>query len=830
MRIRTVALLLTGGIGLVTFAGIASIYGTQRNYLKRLDETKSLVHVIGDISRFVEAMALERGVYNQLLVSEQRSENDVAALATPRVEMTDRVFADSESDLSRLPGALRQPIDRFIQKARSELSGARSDFRNALPKGQADRISASEHVVKRFLEAAGFIDEAIIQAEREVSDREPRIGLIVKNPRLANEMREAAGQRSTILSRYVGTRVPFDDDARDKVSELTGAVHGAWIRLQRLSRQAGDTPRLEEAIENIRTKFMMEGEPIYEGLARDARQGLPPRMGLQEWRAWTVKMLTVILQARDAPIAQALDDISSLETHGRDNATTTIASFLCALVVLLAIGYMLEGRVLRPLNVLTGKLDVDQSRAGSSEDSETIHQYTSRSDEIGALARALERRRHYEKQITHLARHDFLTDLPNRALFREELKRALANCARDSERVAVLCLDLDRFKPVNDTLGHAAGDELLKQVARRLLSCVRTGDLAARLGGDEFGVILPRVDNDSAPQILAERIVQELTRSYNVLGHDITLGTSIGIAMGAAADLNPDTLVHQADLALYRAKAEAGQCFRFYHPEMDTLADDRRRLEVDLRQALEKQQFELHFQPIVRLQDNSVISFEALIRWRHPERGLVSPAAFIPLAEETGLINPIGQWVLAEACQQAATWPAHIGVAVNLSSVQFRQPSLPLQVVTALTKSGLEPSRLELEITEAVLLHDSEATRETLLALRAIGVRIALDDFGTGYSSLSYLSQFEFDKIKIDRSFINDLSSGSASMAIIRAVAALGLELGISVTAEGVESEEQLESVRAIHCTEVQGFLFGRPTAAQQLDRFLEEPRAKSSA
>jgi diguanylate cyclase (GGDEF)-like protein len=824
MRIRTIAFLLTGGIGLVTLAGIATIFQHQRSYLKRLDEARSLVQMIGDASRFVETMALERGVYNQVLVSTSLSADENRALIDPRVRMTDGVFRNTEADLLRLPEE-SQPIVTLIQKAKLEVAQARSNFENARVKSPSlDRVLASEDVVSRFLKAAGFIDEAILKAERAVTEREPRIGLIIKNPRLANEMREAAGQRSTILSRYVGTGVRLDEETRDKVIELTDAVHVAWDHLQRLSRQPGNTPKLEKAIEHINAKFMLEGEPIYAEMARAAGQGVRPIMDLREWRAWTVNMLTTILEARDAPIAEAIDDISELEIAGHRYVNATVASLICALVFLITLGSMLERSVLRPINDLTAKLDLDRNETRSIEDAEIILQYMSRSDEIGALARALERRRHHEQEIAHLARHDFLTHLPNRALFQEELKRAIANCDRDGERVAVLCLDLDRFKPVNDTLGHAAGDELLRQVAKRLSACVRAGDLAARLGGDEFGVILPRVESESAPQFLAERIIHELTRSYDVAGHQIVLGTSIGISVGTADDCTPDTLVHHADLALYRAKADSGQSFRFYEPEMDAHAERRRRLEVDLRQALEKQEFELYFQPIVRLEDTTVTAFEALIRWRHPDRGLVSPADFIPLAEETGLINQIGQWVLMEACQQAAAWPKHIGVAVNLSSVQFKQPGLPLQVVTAMTKSGLEPSRLELEITEAVLLSDSEATQEKLRALRKLGVRIALDDFGTGYSSLSYLSRFSFDKIKIDRSFISALSSGGTSMAIIRAVAALGSELGISVTAEGVESEEQLESIRAIRCTEVQGYLFGRPTAAGLLGQFIAAP------
>jgi EAL domain-containing protein (putative c-di-GMP-specific phosphodiesterase class I) len=310
----------------------------------------------------------------------------------------------------------------------------------------------------------------------------------------------------------------------------------------------------------------------------------------------------------------------------------------------------------------------------------------------------------------------------------------------------------------------------------------------------------------------------------------VTVGVSVGIAIGAGANSTPDELVHQADLALYRVKADGRQSFSFYHRDMDARAEVRRKLEMDLHEAIEKRQFEVHFQPSIRLDDNSVTGFEALLRWRHPDRGMISPAEFIPIAEDTGLINQIGQWVLTEACKQAATWPSHLSVAVNLSPVQFKQPMLPLQVVNALSKSGLHPSRLELEITEAVLLKDTDATQDTLRQLRDIGVRIALDDFGTGYSSLSYLSRFQFDKIKIDRSFVNDMGARSDALSIVRAITSLGVDLGMTVTAEGVETEEQLAHLRTVCCTEVQGFLFSRPRAARDLHEFLTGAKLSGTA
>ncbi|HEY4010685.1 MAG TPA: PAS-domain containing protein, partial [Acidobacteriaceae bacterium] len=365
-------------------------------------------------------------------------------------------------------------------------------------------------------------------------------------------------------------------------------------------------------------------------------------------------------------------------------------------------------------------------------------------------------RRRMEAKVAHMARHDALTDLPNRHSFREEMDAALDRLNRTGETTAALCLDLDNFKAVNDTLGHPLGDRLLCQVGKRLKECLRGCDRVARLGGDEFAVLCPGSDPHQA-STLARRIGEVLSAPYDVDGHHLVVGTSIGIAIAPADGTDPDQLLKKADLALYRAKAEGRGAFCFFEPEMDAHAQARRTLELDLRQALTCGEFELFYQPIVNASTGEVGSLEALIRWNHPGRGRISPAEFIPLAEDIGLIVPIGEWVLRQACGEAATWPDPIKVAVNLSPAQFRSKKLLQAVVGALSASGLVPSRLELEITESVLLHDRKATLETLHSLRQLGVRISMDDFGTGYSSLGYLRSFPFDKIKIDQSFVRDL-------------------------------------------------------------------------
>ncbi|MEA3021917.1 MAG: hypothetical protein QOK01_769 [Alphaproteobacteria bacterium] len=420
-----------------------------------------------------------------------------------------------------------------------------------------------------------------------------------------------------------------------------------------------------------------------------------------------------------------------------------------------------------------------------------------------------------EQRIAHMAGHDALTGLPNRLLFREGMEQALAAPDRDNS-VAVLSIDLDCFKEVNDTHGHPAGDALLRGVADRLRRCVGDG-MVARLGGDEFAMI--RVGAQSAEDVvlLAERILKTLGEPMKVEGHDIRVGSSIGIAIAPAHGDDPDELLKHADTALYRAKADGRRTFRMFEPEMNIQALARRSLEADLRGALDRGEFELHYQPFVNVLSNQVTGFEALIRWNHRDKGLIPPADFIPLAEETGLINPIGDWVLRQACMDAADWPAGLQIAVNLSPVQLRNRALPRLVILALAAARLDPKRLELEITETALLKDDEALLASLHHLRALGVRIAMDDFGTGYSSLKYLRSFPFDKIKIDRSFVNELGIRLDSAAIVRAVAELGRSLAMTTTAEGVETEAQLAHLKHEGCTEVQGYLFSRPRPAGEL-------------
>jgi diguanylate cyclase (GGDEF)-like protein len=427
-----------------------------------------------------------------------------------------------------------------------------------------------------------------------------------------------------------------------------------------------------------------------------------------------------------------------------------------------------------------------------------------------------------QERITHLAKYDDLTGLANRNQFRERINGMLAAMHKRKNHVAIHLIDLDRFKTINDTLGHPIGDKLLKEVASRLKTVIRPGDMITRFGGDEFVVLQIGTERYQDAKWLAERLARTLKDPFDIDGHRIDIGASIGIAMAPMDGVDADQLLKKADMALYAAKNGGGGDHRFFALEMEEAAQERRALELDLREALTSEQFDLYFQPLVDLRSGRVTTCEALMRWRHPRRGMVPPSIFIPIAEETGLIITLGEWALQRACYEAAKWPKSVKVAVNLSPVQFRDRGLALQVVSALAKSGLPAQRLELEVTERLLLEDSDGTLTVMEQLKNLGVSISLDDFGTGYSSLNYLRKFPFQKIKIDQSFIAGLGEERDAQAIIGAVAGLGASLDKTVVAEGIETEEQLKQVKMHGCHEGQGHFFGEPMPADIIQARLE--------
>jgi diguanylate cyclase (GGDEF)-like protein len=478
-------------------------------------------------------------------------------------------------------------------------------------------------------------------------------------------------------------------------------------------------------------------------------------------------------------------------------------------------------------NVRLGKGTRQLTEAPGGRAIEIVNKPLAEGGWVATIEDITERTRADEK-IAHMAHYDALTDLPNRVLFRERLGQAL-KAIRPGEQLAVMYIDIDEFKSVNDALGHQIGDELLMAIADRLSCCLGEADVAARLGGDEFAVIQTAIRSQTETMQLLAAIYRAIREPMDCAGHLISTDASIGIALAPGDGLDLDQLLRNADLALYGAKSDGRRTYRFFEAGMDARAKERRSLELELRQAIADGSFELHYQPLLHLEDGQISCCEALLRWRHPERGTISPADFIPVAEETGLINDLGHWVLNTACREAVNWPDHVHVAVNVSPIQFKSETLALNVATALAASGLSASRLELEITEAVLIRDDDVALEILHQLRELGVSIALDDFGTGYSSLSYLQRFPFDKIKIDRAFIKDLAATGASSTIVQAVVNIATASEMTTTAEGVETEQQRNLLRILGCTEMQGFLFSRPVSAADIRQLLASHRERAA-
>lgn len=494
-----------------------------------------------------------------------------------------------------------------------------------------------------------------------------------------------------------------------------------------------------------------------------------------------------------------------------------LALAIGAIVLVIALSWRVAGTVTRPLQQL------DRATRLISEGRD-VELKVETDDEIGRLAAsfnsmvdAIEER---ERKIIHVGLHDGLTALPNRKLFVEQLDRALARL-REGDRLMIVYVDLDDFKLVNDTLGHTAGDALLRNVAGHLCEALPDA-LVARLGGDEFAIMIEAIDEDQSVAALAEKVRACFDRTVLLDGQQADCSASLGIAIAPSDGINGTVLMKNADLALYRAKDDGKATYHFFEPALDEQARQRRQMELDLRQAIREGGFELYFQPLYNIAENRLQGFEALIRWPHPQRGMISPADFIPLAEETGLIIPIGEWVVREACRQASAWPEEMSIAVNVSPKQFATSGLAQTIMQALVTSGLSPNRLELEITESIFIVNVEKTLATLHTLRDLGVRIALDDFGTGYSSLSYLRSFPFDKVKIDRSFVEDLANDGNAHAVIRAITTLADALGMQTLAEGVEATEQLDILRREGCGYIQGYLFSEPLHPRDVALLLE--------
>ena len=496
-----------------------------------------------------------------------------------------------------------------------------------------------------------------------------------------------------------------------------------------------------------------------------------------------------------------------------------VASLIGLLLVVLASFRLARG--------IAGPITELQKAAKSLEFGERVDLPVRGEDEIGrltssfnAMAAGIFER---EDRIAHMAFNDALTGLPNRFFLREQLDARLKRSIHTDEVVAILCLDLDGFKNVNDTLGHPVGDKLLVKVSERL-SASAPDCFVARLGGDEFAIILAGEGDAERCMAIARLLIAQAHEPFEIDGQQALIGTSIGIALAPADGKDADALLKNADLALYRAKQDGRGVFRFFEQSLDEEAQSRRQIELDLRVALNRGEFELHFQPIYAADGERVVCFEALVRWNHPKHGLLGPDRFIRIAEESGLMLRLGEWILQEACRQAHSWDQDIRVAVNVSPIHFRNPALNSVILQALSNGGVSPSRLEIEITESIFLDPTGDTIAMRHRLRELGVRISLDDFGTGYSSLSYLRNFPFDKIKIDKSFVDDVSNNSSAAAIVQAIVDMASALGMETTAEGVESIEQLQTLRGQGCSSIQGYLLGRPLPALDARRLAAGP------
>ncbi len=611
---------------------------------------------------------------------------------------------------------------------------------------------------------------------------------------------------------FVGmSYVDLADEAYLRLSERVGSISGSKDTAAVRADAKIVLDQLDVAIERAQSDRTRKlGASTLEVMRAATR--LPPADMLQRLPELDHAMNRLVarysadgLAARDA--AGALAD--------RDRLLLVVEA-MAAIVSAAVLGFAVARNLSPPLNAVVAAIKAFTKGEPGHALSERL---LVRRDEIGEVARATVMFGETMRRNVQLAHYDTLTGLANRKLFGERLAQALAMGERTNSAVALLCLDLDRFKIVNDTLGHPAGDRLLCEVGARLQSLLRDIDTAARLGGDEFVVIQQMVGDPSAAATLSERIIAELSLPYDIGGQQVVIGASVGIALYSSGVSDAEALMRSADMALYRAKQDGRGVYRFFEPGMDAGLANRRELEADLRTACARGELELYYQPVCQALSLEVLGMEALLRWNHPTRGQIPPMDFIPIAEDSRLILPIGRWAIDTACRTAAAWSDDRRIAVNLSPVQFGDPDLVATVTAALCEYNLDPARLELEITENVLIDDSERVLDILLQLKAAGVRIVLDDFGTGYSSLSYLRRFPFDKIKIDRSFVHGLGNDPEADTLVACIVALSHSLALEVTAEGVETQQQVDLLRSFGCDYCQGFLLGRPAATPPASR-----------
>jgi diguanylate cyclase (GGDEF)-like protein len=779
-----------------------------------------------------DKIGLERPVVGDALLEDGPADADVRARLAVIRKDTDSTLAHLESRIAEVsyPGAAGQLA--VVQKTRADLATWRTNVDATLSHPRSER---DPNIFAHYIASLNAVFDATSVA-LDIGDlaASQHDGTSVELMTLARHVwavRATMGVRTVPLMAAIDTRVPLDRDQLEAQTQFDGILSANWTPIMALSRRLSGVPGLAVTIAAAREAAEAYDRLCHQVIAAGRTSAVYPISALDLGRT-VVRTAPVLLKIRDEALAAARARVSESRHSALAHVVTAAVVLGLTVVAMIVVLTLLQRRIVSPVLALTdvigriARLDFDVPIPARN-----------RMDEIGRMAVALDALRSgamageaNKAQIVHLARHDALTGLPNRRELEERLEHAVAMGGR-GHLSAVLCLDLDRFKAVNDTFGHPTGDRLLQAVAERLLACVRDVDTVSRLGGDEFVVLLAGLDQPDHSAVVAARIVRLLNEPFDLASQVVSIGCSVGIAITPQDATSAIVLLKCADTALYRAKAEEKGSWRFFKPEMDAHLQERMGLERDLRDAVQHDGFALAYQPLYKLapdrhgtdrhgtdhlETDRLCGFEALLRWRHPVRGMIGPAAFIPIAEETGLIVPIGAWVLRQACAEAMHWPNDVKLSVNLSGVQFKNAALVQTVRDALAAAGLPAVRLELEITETVLLNNSAGSLAMLHELHDMGIQIAMDDFGTGYSSLSYLRSFPFDKIKIDQSFIRDLSDHADSRAIVRAVVALAGSLGMTTTAEGVETADQLSHVRREGCTDVQGYFFSKPVPAAE--------------
>ncbi len=797
MRIRTLLIACIAGAGCLTIAAAsyqAITAAAERETLVKVSATMTSLESLLVLS---ERLSLERAVIFTAFIGQVEAPPDSVDELAASADRTDESWV-AVGELA-MSASLAQTHIALVH-ARAEVLATL-----ALPAG---RRSAA--LLRKFFQAVRDAQletgRAADAAEGEAGRLNIELGRLAGLARLSQNLREAAGMRSSQISlAFAGIKgLP---ERFDIIEQLGGRGAVLWERIRLAVSQLPAMPALAAAEQQTDRTLLTVGESIYSRMNRALREGEATPMSFAEFRTWTMPMLANALLVRDAALSEGR--IKSAALGEAATLRRNVAFGVCVVTLLVAFTAILLvlWRVARPLTSLTSAM-VRLAEGDVSAEIPCVH----RNDELGAMARAVSVFKTSEDKISWLALHDVLTRLPNRT----QLQRRMEEALRTETPTALLFLDLDHFKEVNDTLGHAAGDLLLQEVAVRLLKLLGPGGLVSRMGGDEFAILLTGASSSAQAGKIANGIIEAITRPFQVRDCPITVGISVGIAIPHGT-MDAEELARNADQALYEAKADGRGVFRFHEAEMDRRLQRRRELEVDLRQAVGTDALAVHYQPIVDVTSNRIVSLEALLRWKHPVHGWISPGEFIPIAEQTGLIRTLGAHVLRTGCAVAAEWPDDVRLAVNLSPIQFQTGDLPNIVEQALVVTGFPGSRLDLEITEHVELLRNDTTLAQLRELRNMGASVCLDDFGIGYSSLSYLQAFPFEAIKIDQSFVRDLPRRESARAIVRAIAGLGTSLGMSTTAEGVETREQLDAVRAFGCTRAQGYLFSQARPPEQL-------------